>query len=150
MTYELLNIYHNSTSDIRNEIVDLWIRNHASSKLDALDRANYAVCAIRCLSTNKIIGVSAAKINLLPRTSDIYYFFGFFIDKDHRGKTIPHKQPWITQTTFDILKNENNPYIKGLAAVIENPKITDKSLKKYGWNKLDHDIVSKRIFFKNF
>jgi hypothetical protein len=150
MNYELKVVRHNLTPEIRKNIIDLWVKNNIIPEIEAIDRVNHAVCIIIEKSTEKIIGVSTSKINYLSSLNSMYYFYGMFIDINHRGKVFIHKQPWILRTTFEVLKNEDNSNIKGLAAVLENPKISNKYMKKLGWNKAENDISSTRTFFKNF
>lgn len=152
MSYELIEFYHNSNDKIRNQIIDLWVNNQALTVIEALNRVNYVVCAIRHIPSDKIIGVSTAKIIILPKTNDIYYFYGMFIDKEHRGadENLCTVKPGISKTTFNVLKRQNNKYIKGVAATIENERITDKMLQRYGWTKLEDNSLKFRLFFKNF
>jgi hypothetical protein len=146
MTYDLLNIYHNSTSDIRNEIINLWIRNNALNYFQAIERVNYVVYAIREKNTSQIIGVSTAKLNYLPNTQELYYFYGMFIDKNHRGE-----RPWLLKKTYDVLNTQRKiKNIKGLAAFLENSKIPHKLFDRYGWTKFNCDEIENAIFFKNF
>jgi hypothetical protein len=150
MNYELIDTYHHITNEIKNEIIDLWINNNVLSEVEALDRINYAVCAIKHIPSNKIIGVSTTKINFLPNTNDIYYFYGMFVDKDHRGGTFWMIKTYILEKTFNILKQQNNKYTKGIAIVVENERISDKLLRRCGWTKLINNPLKFRLFFKNF
>ena len=150
MNYELKIVRHNLTPEIRKEIINLWVRNNIIPEIEAIDRVNHVVCAIIEKSTGKIIGVSTSKINFLSSMNKMYYFYGMFIDINHRGKVFPPKQPWILRTTFEVLKNEENPNINGVAAVLENPKISDKYMKRFGWNKDENITSPARTFFKNF
>jgi hypothetical protein len=146
MTYELLNIYHNSTSDIRNEIINLWIRNNALNELEASERVNHVVHAIREKTTSQIIGVSTARLNYLPNTQELYYFYGMFIDKNHRGK-----RPWLLKRTYDLLnekRTEKNA--QGLAAILENKKIPHQLFDRYNWTKFKCNEIENAIFFKQF
>jgi hypothetical protein len=150
LNYELKVVRHSLTPEIRKKIIDLWVRNNIIPEIEAIDRVNHAVCVIIEKSTENIIGVSTSKINYLSSLNSMYYFYGMFIDINHIGKVFIHKQPWILRTTFEVLKNEENSNILGIAAVLENPKISNKYMKKLGWNKVENDISSTRTFFKNF
>jgi hypothetical protein len=152
MTYEIIEIYHHITDEIKNEIIDLWINNQALSKIEALNRINCAICAIVHIPSGKIIGVSTAKINFLPKTNDIYYYYGMFVDKEHRGGVGIN---WriktsIIEKTFNILKKQNNKYVKGLAAILENKKIPNKFLQRYGWIPLNDEQIEFDLLFKDF
>jgi hypothetical protein len=150
MNYELINIYHHTTNEIKNEIIDLWINNNVLSEVEALDRINYAVCAIKHIPSNKTIGVSTAKINFLPETNDIYYFYGMFADIKYReGSSVWIKMEMV-EKTFNILKKQNNKYVKGVAAVLENKKLSDKLLQRLGMSELNTNIFPHKLFYRNF
>jgi hypothetical protein len=146
MTYELLNIYHNSTSHIKNQIINLWIRNNALNYFQATERVNYVVYAIQEKNTSQIIGVSTGRLDYLPNTQELYYFYGMFIDKNHRGK-----RPWLLKRTYDLLnekRTEKNA--QGLAAILENKKIPHQLFYRHNWTKFKCDGIENAIFFKNF
>jgi len=152
MNYELIEIYYKSTNKIKNEIVDLWVNNNALPTIEALSRVNHVVCAIKHVPSDKIIGVSTAKINSLHNTNDLYYFYGMFVDKNHRGGVGSNwrVKTGIINKTFDILKNQNNMYVKGLAAILENQRVSNKFLQRYGFSSLNDDQLEYKILIKNF
>ena len=146
MTYDLLNIYHNSTSDIGNEIINLWVRNNALNYFQATERVKHVVYAIQEKNTSQIIGVSTARLNCLPNTQELYYFYGMFIDKNHRGK-----RPWLLKRTYDLLnekRTEKNA--QGLAAILENKKVPHQLFDRYNWKKFNSNYSQNVIFFKQF
>ncbi len=146
MTYEILNIYHNSTSDIRNEIINLWIRNNALNYFQTTERVKHVVYAIQEKNTSKIIGVSTARLNCLPNTQELYYFYGMFIDKNHRGK-----RPWLLKRTYDLLNEiRTEKKAQGLAAILENKKIPHQFFDRYNWTKFKCNEIENAIFFKQF
>lgn len=146
MNYELIELYNQPYFLIREKIVDLWVRNRALDYQQALERVNHAIYAIRDIDTQQIIGVSTARLNYLPNTQELYYFYGMFIDKNYRGK-----RPWLLKKTYDILNTQRkNKNIKGLAAFLENKKIPHKLFDRYNWTKFKCDEIENAIFFKNF
>lgn len=146
MNYELIRVYNQPYFLIREKIVDLWVRNEALNYQQALERVNHVIYVIRDIDTQQIIGVSTAKLNYLPNTQELYYFYGMFIDKNHRGE-----RPWLLKKTYDVLNTQRKiKNIKGLAAFLENSKIPHKLFDRYGWTKFNCDEIENAIFFKNF
>lgn len=112
----------------------------------ATKRVDEVVCVIKQTSTNTIVGVSTAYVDVLPINGHKYFFYRMFIDRSHRGKTIPHKQPWIAATTIDTLKQKSvGTDIKGVIAYLENARIQDRLMFQSGWNK-----YMDRLFYVNF
>ena len=147
--YELEVVY-NKLSDIQKlEIMTMWVSNQAVPLDVAQQRVNHVVCVIKHVATNKIVGVSTALVKQLPYNQSLYYFYGMFIAPEHRGRTIPHRQPWIVATTVETLRRQNNR-IKGVIAVLENQRIPDRLLLKQGFKQTNKLNINNRVFYLNF
>lgn len=147
--YELEVVYHKLSDTQKLEIITMWVSNKAVPLAIAQGRVDHVVCVIKYIPTNKIIGVSTAPVKLVKRNNSFYYFYGMFIDPEHRGKTIPHRQPWILATTIERLKQEVNN-VKGIVAIIENVRIPDKLLIKQGFQETKLLPVKQKVFYLNF
>lgn len=144
--YHVEIVYNKLTPDMKQEIINLWLKSLVLTIDIAVKRVEEVVCVIKQTSTNKIVGVSTAYIDMLPVNGHKYFFYRMFIDKSHRGKTIPHKQPWIAATTVATLKeNSIGTDVKGVVAYLENPRIQDRLMFQSGWNKYED-----RVFYVNF
>jgi len=143
-SYEVLVVEKNKDVKIKNQIINLWVNNKILPLNEALNRINYVVLAIRHIESDTIIGVSTAKIDIHPLFNKFYYFYGMYVDPNHS------KRPLIFQRTFDYLNDNHMSSIKGVVAVLENQKISDKILNRYHWHKIDDEVFSNRAFYRNF
>jgi hypothetical protein len=146
--YQLINVYNQPDllMTLKDEIIDLWLKNNALNYSQAVERVNSVVYVIQEKYTQQITGVNTARLNYLPNTLNLYYFYGMFIDVNHRGT-----RPWLLKRTYNLLnKNRLEKKARGLAAVLENKKIPHKLFHRYNWTRFNYNHTENAIFYKDF
>jgi hypothetical protein len=109
------------------------------------------ICVIRHTPTHAVVGVSTAYLSLIPGGTQRVYLYRMFIDPSHRGKTIPHRQPWIAAQTVEALRQrQHNDQTVGVVAILENKRIPDRLMLSSGWSKMPRLWQGNRMFCVSF
>jgi len=149
--YHVDVVDHDKDSEALNAVFAMWASSGVMTEQEAKRRVSEVICVIRHTSTHEVIGVSTAYVGVIPGGRQRVYLYRMFIDPFHRGKTIPHRQPWIAAQTIETLRQrQHNDRTVGVVAIIENQRIPDRLMKSTGWSKMSRLWNGNRMFCVSF
>jgi len=154
--YSLINVFQNTTPDLRQKIVDFWEINAAlPDNTDPYERA-YQVAIIVMNNQEDIIGVTTAFEDIFPPfpidglEQKKYFYYRFFIQPKDR---LPEMFVFMTAHTYDLLK-EKQSAMSGIAFITANKKLMRRGLiRKLAKNNYIYAGKTKtglNLYYKDF
>jgi len=149
--YHVELIHHDKDPEALQGVLRMWLRNGAMAEPEAKRRLSEVICVIRHSPSGEVVGVSTAYASLLPGGTQRVYLYRMFVDPVHRGKTIPHRQPWIAAQTIEALRERHHSdQTIGVVAILENQRIPDRLMHSSGWTKMQRLWQGNRMFCVQF
>ena len=149
--YHVDVVDHAKDPEALHAVLAMWVRFGAMTEQEAKRRVSEVICVIRHTPTHAVVGVSTAYLSLIPGGTQRVYLYRMFIDPSHRGKTIPHRQPWIAAQTVEALRQrQHNDQTVGVVAILENKRIPDRLMLSSGWSKMPRLWQGNRMFCVSF
>lgn len=149
MPFILSVVYQKITPELKQEIVSMWLNAKVLDIKEANRRVDEVVVTARN-ELGELVGVTSVDIKQVDADSS-YYFFRMFVKEEYRGRHIPRKTPIMSNLTVDFLSTyevENKP--KGVVAVLDNPKLSNKIMETFGWSYYGQGPLGKHLWYKNF
>jgi hypothetical protein len=128
------------TTVVQTQVVDLWVNNKIYSLNLAKSRLDKLVIAIWHKPTNAIVGTVTGIQQYSSHLQGKYYYLGVFILPGHCDR------PKILNKTYNLLRNFQQPNVKGVAILRKNSKISDNLLRRYQFEP----SVKVDLYFKDF
>ena len=162
--YDLLNVYQDTTPEMREEVIAMWRRNNIlPAGVDPAERAKQIALIVTDPDSN-IVGVTTAYKDIYPfhptseRPQKPYYFFRFFLDRAGR---VPELYKIMANETFAMLRDREkrlagqsaNPPV-GMAIITENRKLMRPGMKqkfrRNGYVLVADDGYGHDVYLRHF
>lgn len=149
MKYYISLVHNKIDSKLRQDIINLWLSCNVLDKQQAYSRVKEVV-AVGYDENGKLIGITTAYSRQFSPLGGNWFFYRMFIDPSFRGRKIRRNTPGFFTETYSYLK-KNYPSSKGVVAVLENNKISDKLMHNiYKFNYLGLNPQGLKVWFKHF
>ncbi|MDD2365609.1 MAG: hypothetical protein PHN84_05540 [Desulfuromonadaceae bacterium] len=152
--YRLKSVYKNINSQLKDEIVDFWVKNGAVSSADAERRVAEVVYSIRN-SSGSLTGLSTACLQKFMDQEQPFYFMRMFIRQEDRG--VHGLYRLVSRRTREFLKYFDLQFSvggRGTIIVLENPKFLRKGnfkmLARNGWKYYGQGPRGNHIWYDCF
>lgn len=144
MDYTYKAYYKCLPEELKREIINLWVSEGVLTLEKAINRVDDVVL-VGFDPNNKVCGVTTVYLEKL--LDGYYYFFRMFIKESERGK-IKLKG---SKLTHEFLKDFDHPLKpKGVVAVAENVKITNRVMKSQGWSYFGKNEKNQDVYYVLF
>jgi len=148
IAFKLSVVYHKLTSEVRQEIISMWLTEGALDIKEATRRVDEVVVIARN-EQNQLVGVTSVQIDMINNTP--YYFFRMYVRQQNRNRSIPRSSPVMSNLTVDFLSTyEVTPKPTGVVSILDNPKLSNRIMETFGWNYYGISPIGKSIWYKNF
>lgn len=126
--YAVENVYRVISPALRDEIVEMWLRNQALPNRElALQRVDQVFLSIRN-PAGQLAGVATVYIDDFQQRGNPYYFFRMFIQPHDR---IPGLMRFGAILTRDLLRGQHKPGgPQGIIHVNENQKLMRPGMRR--------------------
>lgn len=134
-------VYKNIPHTYKKQILQLW--DNVLPKSEQLKRIDQVVVVAKN-SNNEIVGVTTVYKDIFKPKNELFYFYRMYVDPKYRNRIINRNGNNMTTITKEYLRDlQEYEKPKGIIAVLENKKISDKIMLMLGWEPLNSPINEK-------
>ena len=120
--YLLENVWEDKTPEIKNEIIEFWMKHNALPTREmAMERVQQVFCIGRDGATGQIAGLGTVYEKYNPQLENSFYYYRSFVAPDHRRSLLATNLVLHTRDFFEaaFVKKELTKCI-GMFVEVEN------------------------------